>query len=58
YEKMEYYENKDDSFTDLETEYSAIVLDNAFDTTLSCELTVSPLDNNEIDFKISFDESD
>ncbi|GKF35507.1 hypothetical protein Tco_0112265, partial [Tanacetum coccineum] len=36
----------------------AIVLDDASDTSLSCEPTVSPLDNNEIDFKISFDESD
>ncbi|GJR05570.1 hypothetical protein Tco_0528554 [Tanacetum coccineum] len=58
YGKMEYYENEDDSFTDLETEYLAIVLDDASDTTLSCEPTVSPLDNNKIDFKISFDESD
>ncbi|GKB25323.1 hypothetical protein Tco_0864724, partial [Tanacetum coccineum] len=58
YGKMEYYENKDDSFTDLETEYSAIVFDDAFDTTLSREPTISPLNNNEIDFKISFDESD
>ncbi|GJV07218.1 retrovirus-related pol polyprotein from transposon TNT 1-94 [Tanacetum coccineum] len=55
YEKVEYYENKDDSLTDFKTEYSAIVLD---DATLSCEPTVSPLDNNETDFKISFDESD
>ncbi|GJT98641.1 hypothetical protein Tco_1094159 [Tanacetum coccineum] len=55
YENVEYYENKDDSLTDFETGYSAIVLD---DATLSCEPTVSPLDNNETDFKISFDESD
>ncbi|GJZ45807.1 hypothetical protein Tco_0593403 [Tanacetum coccineum] len=40
YRKMEYYKNEDDSFTDFETEYSAIVLDDAFDTTLSCEPTV------------------
>ncbi|GJX94618.1 hypothetical protein Tco_0349204 [Tanacetum coccineum] len=58
YGKMEYYENKDYSFTDLKTKYLAIVLDDASDTTLSCEPTVSPLDNNKIDFKISFDESD
>ncbi|GJR04671.1 putative reverse transcriptase domain-containing protein [Tanacetum coccineum] len=58
YGKMKYYENKDDSFTDFETEYSAIVLDDAFDSTLSCEPTVSPLDSNEIGFTISFDESD
>ncbi|GJU22329.1 hypothetical protein Tco_1155671 [Tanacetum coccineum] len=41
YGKMEYYENEDDSFTDFKTEYSAIVLDDAFDTTLSCEPTLS-----------------
>nr|GEX04711.1 integrase, catalytic region, zinc finger, CCHC-type, peptidase aspartic, catalytic [Tanacetum cinerariifolium] len=53
---MEYYE--DDSFTNLETEYPAIVFNDTFDATLSWEPTVSPLDNNEIDFEISFDESD
>ncbi|GJT71149.1 hypothetical protein Tco_1030435 [Tanacetum coccineum] len=57
YGKMEHYENEDDSFTDLKTEYSAIVFDDAFDTTLSCEPTVSPFNNNKIDFKISFDKS-
>ncbi|GJW56099.1 hypothetical protein Tco_0102830 [Tanacetum coccineum] len=35
-----------------------IVFDDTSDAALSCEPTVSPLDNNEIDFKISFDESD
>nr|GEZ16440.1 hypothetical protein [Tanacetum cinerariifolium] len=54
---MEYYENEDDSFTNLKTEYPAIVFDDTSDTTLSWEPTVSPLDNNEIDFEISFDES-
>ncbi|GJX09839.1 hypothetical protein Tco_0199698 [Tanacetum coccineum] len=58
YGKMEYCENEDDSFTNLETEYPAIVFDDTSDTTLSWEPTVSPLDNNEIDFEISFDESD
>ncbi|GJX09739.1 hypothetical protein Tco_0199598 [Tanacetum coccineum] len=58
YGKMEYCENEDDSFTNLETEYPAIVFDDTSDATLSCEPTVSPLDNNEIDFNISFDESD
>ncbi|GJS31464.1 hypothetical protein Tco_0492084 [Tanacetum coccineum] len=58
YGKTEYYENEDDSFTDIETEYPAIVFDDTSDTTLSCEPTVSPLENNKIDFKISFDESD
>ncbi|GJY39433.1 hypothetical protein Tco_0425797 [Tanacetum coccineum] len=58
YDKMKYCKNKDDSFTNLETEYPTIVFDDTSDATLSCEPTVSPLDNNEIDFKISFDESD
>ncbi|GJX17442.1 hypothetical protein Tco_0218274 [Tanacetum coccineum] len=29
-----------------------------FEVALSCEPTVSPLNNNQIDFRISFDESD
>nr|GEV29979.1 hypothetical protein [Tanacetum cinerariifolium] len=58
YGKMEYYENKDDSFTNLKTEYPAIVFDDTSDAALSWEPTVSPLNNNELDFKISFDESD
>ncbi|GJW46572.1 hypothetical protein Tco_0078218 [Tanacetum coccineum] len=58
YGKMEYCEDEDDSFTNLETEYPAIVFDDTSDTTLSCEPAVSPLNNNEIDFKISLDESD
>ncbi|GJX60730.1 hypothetical protein Tco_0292120 [Tanacetum coccineum] len=36
----------------------SIVFDDTSDAALSCEPTVSPLDNNEIDFEISFDESD
>ncbi|GJR86301.1 hypothetical protein Tco_0210312 [Tanacetum coccineum] len=39
YGKMEYYKNEDDGFMDFETEYSTIVLDDAFDTALSCEPT-------------------
>ncbi|GJU17806.1 hypothetical protein Tco_1145772 [Tanacetum coccineum] len=44
----------------VETEFPAIVFDNAFtsEVTHSCEPTVSPLNDNKIDFKISFDESD
>ncbi|GJZ85277.1 hypothetical protein Tco_0650616 [Tanacetum coccineum] len=57
YGKIKYYENGDDSFTDLETEYPAIVFDDTSDAAFSREPTVSPLDNNEIDFNISFDES-
>ncbi|GJY48159.1 hypothetical protein Tco_0438115 [Tanacetum coccineum] len=58
YSKTEYYENEDDSFTNLKTEYPAIVFDDISDATFSREPTVCPLDNNEIDFNISFDESD
>nr|GEY32910.1 hypothetical protein [Tanacetum cinerariifolium] len=56
YGKIGYYE--DDSFTNLETEYPTIVFDDTSNATLSCEPTVSPFDNNEIDFNISFDESE
>ncbi|GJY04918.1 hypothetical protein Tco_0370858 [Tanacetum coccineum] len=55
---MEYCKDEDDSFTDLETEYPAIVFNDASDAAFSRKPTVSPLDNNEIDFNISFDESD
>ncbi|GKE47670.1 hypothetical protein Tco_1478928 [Tanacetum coccineum] len=58
YDKREYYETQDDSFTDLETEYPAIVLDDISDVTFSREPTVSSLDNNKIDFNISFDKFD
>nr|GEV41044.1 hypothetical protein [Tanacetum cinerariifolium] len=58
YIKTEYYENEDDSFMNLETEYPAIVFDDISDAALSCKPTISPLDNNEIDFNISFEESD
>nr|GEU79213.1 hypothetical protein [Tanacetum cinerariifolium] len=58
YDKMEYYENEDDSFMNLKTEYPAIVFDDTSDAALSCEPMVIPLDNNEIDFKILFDISD
>nr|GEZ95458.1 hypothetical protein [Tanacetum cinerariifolium] len=58
YGKMEYYEVEDDNFTNFETEYPAIVFDDISNAALSCKPTVSPLNNNEIDFIISFDESD
>nr|GFC47008.1 hypothetical protein [Tanacetum cinerariifolium] len=58
YGKMEYCENKDVSFTNFETEYPTIVFDDTFDAALLCEPMVSPLNENIIDFKISFDESD
>ncbi|GKD34407.1 hypothetical protein Tco_1249916 [Tanacetum coccineum] len=58
YGKREYYETKDDSFMGLGTEYPTIVLDDISDVTFSRAPTVSPLFNNEIDFNISFDDSD
>ncbi|GKC34674.1 hypothetical protein Tco_1047058 [Tanacetum coccineum] len=44
----------------VESEFPAIVFDDALTTevTLSCEPTVSPLNDNKFDFRISFDESD
>ncbi|GJZ81634.1 hypothetical protein Tco_0646628 [Tanacetum coccineum] len=44
----------------VETEFSAIVFNDTLtsEATLSCEPTVSSLNNNKIDFRISFDESD
>ncbi|GKF29449.1 hypothetical protein Tco_0095791, partial [Tanacetum coccineum] len=45
---------------DLESEFPAIVFNDTltFKATLSCEPMVSSLNGNEIDFRISFDESD
>ncbi|GJT86047.1 hypothetical protein Tco_1067764 [Tanacetum coccineum] len=44
----------------VETEFSAIIFNDNLTSneTLSCEPTVSSLNDNEIDFRISFDESD
>ncbi|GKC92335.1 hypothetical protein Tco_1157777, partial [Tanacetum coccineum] len=58
--KIENYEDEDDCFIDFETEFPAIVFDNTLtcDTTLPCEPTVSPPNENKIDFRISLDESD
>ncbi|GJZ10000.1 hypothetical protein Tco_0544759 [Tanacetum coccineum] len=39
YGKLEYYEDEDDSFTNLETEYPAIVFDDTSDAILLCEPT-------------------
>ncbi|GKA18781.1 hypothetical protein Tco_0698696 [Tanacetum coccineum] len=57
---MEYCEDEDDYFKNFETKFPAIVLDNTltFDAAISCGPTVSPLNDNEIVFRISFDESD
>ncbi|GJR03602.1 hypothetical protein Tco_0526586 [Tanacetum coccineum] len=44
----------------VETEFPAIVFKDALtsEVALSCEPTVSPLNDNQIEFRISFDESD
>ncbi|GJX06591.1 putative reverse transcriptase domain-containing protein [Tanacetum coccineum] len=58
YGKIWYDEDVHD-LKSVETEFLAIVFDDiTSNTTLSCESTVSPLNDNEIDFRISFDESD
>ncbi|GJV88512.1 hypothetical protein Tco_1532450 [Tanacetum coccineum] len=56
YGKMKYCEDKDDFFTNFESEFIAIVLDDTSREALSWEPTV--LNDNEIDFRISFDEFD
>nr|GEV65502.1 hypothetical protein [Tanacetum cinerariifolium]GEW35865.1 hypothetical protein [Tanacetum cinerariifolium] len=60
YRKVKYYKDEDDCFTNFETEFSVIVFDDTLTTeaTLSCEHTVSVLNENEIDFRTSFDKSD
>ncbi|GJV14371.1 hypothetical protein Tco_1359694 [Tanacetum coccineum] len=44
----------------VDTEFPAIVFDDAFtyEVTHSCEPTVSPLNDNKIDFRVLFDDSD
>ncbi|GKB74288.1 hypothetical protein Tco_0935700 [Tanacetum coccineum] len=44
----------------VETEFPSIVFNDTLtsEATLSCELTVNSLNNDEVDFRISFDESD
>ncbi|GJS57112.1 hypothetical protein Tco_0651896 [Tanacetum coccineum] len=59
YGKIWYDEDVHDLIS-VETEFPAIVLNDALtsEVTLFCEPTVSPLNDNKIDFRISFDESD
>ncbi|GJT11255.1 hypothetical protein Tco_0858297 [Tanacetum coccineum] len=47
YGKMEYCKDEDDSFTNLETEYPAIVFDDTSDATLSCEPTTDSENEND-----------
>nr|GEW02480.1 hypothetical protein [Tanacetum cinerariifolium] len=58
--KVKYYKYEDYCFTDFETEFPTIVFDNTLtsDTTLPYEPTVSPPNENKIDFEISLDEYD
>ncbi|GJS39347.1 hypothetical protein Tco_0564390 [Tanacetum coccineum] len=59
YGKIWYDEDVHD-LKSVETEFPTIVFNDALtsEVTLSCEPTVSPLNDNKIDFRISFDESD
>ncbi|GJZ70487.1 hypothetical protein Tco_0634037 [Tanacetum coccineum] len=59
YSKIWYDEDVHD-LRSVETEFPAIVFNDNLTSneTLSCEPTVSSLNDNEIDFRISFDESD
>ncbi|GJY24211.1 hypothetical protein Tco_0397869 [Tanacetum coccineum] len=54
--KIENYEDEDDCFIDFKTEFPAIVFDKL--TAIPFEPTVCPPNENEIDFRISLDESD
>ncbi|GJW35587.1 hypothetical protein Tco_0058507 [Tanacetum coccineum] len=55
-----WYDEDVHNLKSVETEFPAIVLNDALtpEATLSCEPTVSPLNDNKIEFRISFDESD
>ncbi|GKF29235.1 hypothetical protein Tco_0095577 [Tanacetum coccineum] len=48
----------DDERENFETEFPAIVINNTSNTTPPCEPTVSPPNENQIDFRISLDEYD
>nr|GEW12176.1 hypothetical protein [Tanacetum cinerariifolium] len=60
YGNEKYCEDDDDCFTNFKAEFLAIVFDDTLtsDAALSCEHTLSPLNENKINFRISFDESD
>ncbi|GKC77842.1 hypothetical protein Tco_1128616 [Tanacetum coccineum] len=55
-----WYDEEVHDLKSVETEFPAIVFNDVLssEVTLSCEPTVSPLNDNKIDFRISFDESD
>ncbi|GJX94172.1 hypothetical protein Tco_0348758 [Tanacetum coccineum] len=56
--QVKYYKDEDDCFTNFESEFPVIVFDDTSDVTLSCEPIISSLNNDGIDFRISYDESD
>ncbi|GKB24532.1 hypothetical protein Tco_0863933 [Tanacetum coccineum] len=55
-----WYDEDVHNLRSFETEFPAIVFNDALtsEVTLSCEPTVSPLNDHKIDFRTSFDESD
>ncbi|GKB26854.1 hypothetical protein Tco_0866255 [Tanacetum coccineum] len=55
-----WYDDDAHDLRSVETEFPAIVFNDELSSekTLSCEPTVSSLNNNEINFRVSFDESD
>nr|GEW38339.1 hypothetical protein [Tanacetum cinerariifolium] len=55
-----WYDNDVHDLKSVETEFPAIVFNDKLTSkvALSCKTTVSSLDHNKIDFRISFDESD
>ncbi|GJS15399.1 hypothetical protein Tco_0409871 [Tanacetum coccineum] len=55
--KVKNYKDEDDHPNDFETEFPAIVFDNTLPT-IQSEPTVCPPNENELDFRISLDESD
>ncbi|GKA30134.1 hypothetical protein Tco_0716439 [Tanacetum coccineum] len=55
--KVKNYEDEDDHPIDFETEFLAIVFDNTL-TAIQSEPTVCPPNENELDLRISLDESD
>ncbi|GKB31885.1 hypothetical protein Tco_0871286 [Tanacetum coccineum] len=59
YGKNKYHEDIN-YLKDFETDFPVIIFDDPLgsDHKISSEPTISPLDNNDFDFKISFDESD
>ncbi|GJV20616.1 hypothetical protein Tco_1369636 [Tanacetum coccineum] len=60
YGKMEYCEDEDDCFTNFESEFPTIVLDDTSREALSWEPTISPLNDNEmnLEYRLTIDDED